>query len=260
MPATDLALLAEAAEAGGRIAMRFFGRNPENWDKGGGAGPVSEADLAIDRMLRGELLAARPGYGWLSEESEDDMARLRAERVFVVDPLDGTRAFLAGERNFALSLAVAEAGAVTAAVVHLPALGRTYRAARGAGAERDGEAIAPSRRERLAGASVLAPRHSVAPEWWPGGIPEFRRAFRSSIAYRLCLAAEGAFDAMLTLKDSWEWDVAAGSLIAAEAGAIVTTREGEAPRFNKPEPRTAGMIAAPAPLHRAIMARLVPRP
>jgi myo-inositol-1(or 4)-monophosphatase len=259
LPGTDLALLAEAAESAGRIAMRFFGRNPETWDKGGGAGPVSEADLAIDRMLRGELLAARPGYGWLSEESEDDPARLGAERVFVVDPLDGTRAFLAGERTFALSLAVAEAGAITAAVVYLPALGRTYRAERGAGAERDGAAIAASRRERLAGASVLAPRHSVAPEWWPGGIPEIRRAFRSSIAYRLCLAAEGAFDAMLTLKDTWEWDVAAGSLIAAEAGAVVTTRAGEPPRFNKPQPRTAGMIAAPDPLHRAIMARLAGR-
>ncbi len=256
MPATDLVLLTEAAEAAGRIALRYFGQRPQTWEKGGGAGPVTEADLEIDRMLRTELRAARPDYGWLSEETEDGPARLTAERAFIVDPLDGTRAFLAGEPSFAVSLAVAEQGRVTAGVVHLPKLGRTYAAAAGQGARRDGALIHPSGVVRLDGATVLAPKNNFVPEYWPNGVPAIRRHFRPSLAYRLCLAAEGRFDAMLTLKDTWEWDVAAGTLIAAEAGAVVTTREGEAPVFNRELPHLPGIVVAGKALHAQIMARL----
>ncbi len=258
MPATDLGLLVEAAEAAGRIALRHFGRSPETWVKEGGAGPVTEADLEIDRMLRAELIGARPDYGWLSEETEDGPARLEAERAFVVDPLDGTRAFIAGEGNFAHSLAVVERGRVTAGVVHLPKLGRTYTAALGQGARRDGVPIRASGQAEADGARVLTPSHSLRPEHWPGGVPRVSRHFRTSIAYRLCLAAEGRFDAMLTLRETWEWDVAAGSLAAAEAGAVVTTATGEAPVFNRAVPRLPGIVAAGPALHRALMARLRP--
>jgi myo-inositol-1(or 4)-monophosphatase len=258
LPAADLKLLVEAAEAAGRIALRHFGRRPEIWDKADGAGPVTEADLEIDRMLRAELLAARPGYGWLSEETEDGPERLEAERAFVVDPLDGTRAFIAGEASFAHSLAVVERGLVTAGVVHLPKLGRTYTAALGQGAWRDGVPIRASGRETVEGARVLAPSANFRTELWPGGMPLVARHFRPSIAYRLCLAAEGRFDAMLTLRETWEWDVAAGSLAAAEAGAIVTSAAGEAPAFNRAVPRLAGIVAAGPVLHRALMERLCP--
>jgi myo-inositol-1(or 4)-monophosphatase len=258
LPATDLGLLVEAAEAAGRIALRHFGRSPETWAKDDGAGPVTEADLEIDRMLRAELLAARPGYGWLSEETEDGPERLAAERAFVVDPLDGTRAFLAGEPSFAHSLAVVERGRVTAGVVHLPKLGRTYTAALGQGARRDGVPIRASGREAVEGARVLAPANNFRPEHWPGGMPRVARHFRPSIAYRLCLAAEGRFDAMLTLRETWEWDVAAGSLAAAEAGATVTSARGEVPTFNREVPRLAGILAAGPALHRALMERLRP--
>lgn len=257
MPAhDDLALLSEAAEAAGRIALRYFGRGPETWDKGGGAGPVTEADLEIDRMLRSELRRARPSYGWLSEETEDGPERLEAERVFIIDPLDGTRAFLNGEENFAHSLAVAERGVMTVGVVHLPKLGHVYAAARGKGARRNGAPIRPTAAARLDGATMLSPKNNFAPEHWRGGVPALRRHFRASLAYRLCLAAEGRFDAMMTLKDTWEWDIAAGTLIASEAGAVVTTRHGTAPVFNNAVPMLPGIVAAGRVLHAAILDRL----
>lgn len=248
-------LLMDAARASGEIALRHFRRAPEVWEKPG-LGPVSAADLEIDAMLRGELLAARPGYGWLSEESEDGPARLEAERVFIVDPIDGTRAFVAGEKSWAHSLALVERGRVIAGVVHLPMLERIYAAAAGSGARVNGTPIAPSARADLAGASVLANAAQLEPRHWPGGVPGFRRHFRPSLAYRLCLAAEGRFDAMLTLGNAWEWDLAAGDLIAREAGAVVTTREGVAAVYNNPRPQIPGMIAAGPALHAAILAWL----
>jgi myo-inositol-1(or 4)-monophosphatase len=257
----DLALLGAAAEAAGEIALRHFGRKPETWDKGGGAGPVSEADLEIDRMLRAELLAARPGYGWLSEETADTPERLGRERVFVVDPIDGTRAFLKGEPVFAHSLAVVEAGRVVAGVVHLPKLGRTYAAAEGEGARANGAPIRPSARREVDDATVLSAAAAFAPEHWAGPVPRMERHFRPSLAYRLCLLAEGRFDAMLTFRETWEWDIAAGDLIAREAGAAVTTRAGAAPRYNTPAAQVAGVVAAgAAPLHRALLDRLAAVP
>lgn len=256
MPETDLALLLQAAEASGRIALGHLGRRPDTWEKPGGQGPVTEADLEIDRMLRAELTAARPDYGWLSEESRDDPGRLGAHRVFIVDPIDGTRAFVAGEPGYAHALAVAEAGRVIAGVVHLPALERTYAATEGAGATLNGAPIAASRSDALATARVLASAQALAPEHWPGGVPNAERHFRTSIAYRLCLVAEGRFDAMVTLRDTWEWDVAAGDLIAREAGAVVTTREDRVALYNRAPPVVPGMIAAGAALHAEIIGRL----
>ncbi|MBL9052808.1 MAG: 3'(2'),5'-bisphosphate nucleotidase CysQ, partial [Tabrizicola sp.] len=110
MPVPDLDLLTEAARAAGRIALGFWRKDPKVWDKGAEHGPVTEADLAVNDMLKTRLQAARPGYGWLSEETPDDTARLDSDWVFIIDPIDGTRAFVAGEENFAHSLAVAHRG------------------------------------------------------------------------------------------------------------------------------------------------------
>ena len=256
---TDLALLAEAAEAAGRIALRFWRRNPEAWDKPEGAGPVTEADLAVDRMLREELRLARPHYGWLSEESEDEPARLEAERVFIVDPIDGTRAFMAGEETWSHSLAVAERGRVVAGVVRLPVTGAVYAAAAAGPATLNGRPLAVSRRAALAEATLLASGAAMRPEHWVGGqAPPVRRVFRASIAYRLGLVAEGRFDAMLATGGTWEWDIAAGSLIVARAGGRVTDRAGAEIAFNAPLPRTRGVIAAPPLLHAALRANLAP--
>lgn len=256
MPATDLALLLEAAQAASAVALRHFGKAPDSWDKPEGQGPVSDADLEVDRLLRAELTAARPDYGWLSEETADGPARLGAERVFVVDPIDGTRAFLAGEKAWAHSLAVVEHGRVTAGVVLLPMLGRTYAAELGAGATCNGAPIAVSPRRELEAARVLATATQLQPHHWPNGVPAVERHFRPSLAYRLCLAAEGRFDAALTFRDAWEWDLAAGDLILREAGAVVTTRAGDPPHYNNPRPLIPGLIAAGPSLHALIMARL----
>ncbi len=256
MPEADLALLEEAAQAAGEIALRHFGADPRVWEKPGGHGPVTAADIEIDQMLRAELSRARPGYGWLSEESEDDGSRLSFERVFIVDPIDGTRAFIAGESSWAHSLAVCEAGRVVAGVVHLPKLNRTYVASAGGGAWLNGTRIAASAREDLEDARVLANAAQLDLRHWKGSAPRLDRHMRPSLAYRLCLAAEGRFDVMLTFRDAWEWDVAAGDLIAREAGATVTTRHGDRPIYNAAVPLVPGLIVAGPVLHRAILARV----
>ena len=255
MPGRDLALLIDAAREAGKIAAHYWDRSPRKWDKPGGHGPVTEADMEIDRMLRQTLTAARPDYGWLSEETEDGTARLHRAATFIVDPIDGTRSFIDGDRNFAHSLAVAKDGQVQAGVVFLPMLDRLYSAERGQGATLNGAPIAVSTPVGETAATLLATRHALAPENWPGGVPPVRRRFRPSLAYRLSLVAQGRFDGMLGFHGCWEWDIAAGSLIAAEAGARVTDRDGAALRFNNREPLLPGIIVAPPGLHAALMAR-----
>ncbi|MDZ4089069.1 MAG: 3'(2'),5'-bisphosphate nucleotidase CysQ [Tabrizicola sp.] len=257
MPARDLALLTDAAREAGRIAMRYWRKDPQVWDKGGEHGPVTEADLAVNDMLKAKLLAARPDYGWLSEETPDSADRLAVDTVFIIDPIDGTRAFVAGEETWAHSLAVAHKGKVTAGVVYLPAIDRIYVASETSDPLRDGEVIRASGRDRLEGANILTTKANMVPEKWPGGVPEITRSFRASLAYRMCLAAEGRFDGMLTLRDAWEWDIAAGSLIAEKAGAVVTDRMGKALRFNAPTALAEGVLALPPKLHADAMARLV---
>ncbi len=256
MPESDLALLIEAAREAGRIALDYWRQRPEVWEKPDGAGPVTEADIAVNDMLAQVLRGARPGYGWLSEESEDDPARLVAEQVFIIDPIDGTRAFIAGEEGFSHSLAVVEAGVVTAGVVYLPAQNKMYAARMGAPATLNGAAIRPSAHAMAEAAQVLTTGAAMKPEHWPGGMPELLRVFRPSLAWRMCLVAEGRFDAMLTLRDAWEWDIAAGDLIARQAGARVTDRHGQPLRYNTAHPQAAGVVAAPEALHADLMTRL----
>ncbi len=257
MPVSDLDLLIDAAREAGRIARGYFRRSPGIWHKPDGAGPVTEADLEVNRMLHAELGRARPDYGWLSEETPDDAARLSARRTFIIDPIDGTRAFIEGDTSFAHSLAVAEDGHVTAAVVYLPMRDALYAATDTGPATLNGAAIAASDKAAAAGATLLTAKPNLAPEHWNGGMPPpMTRKFRASIAWRLCLVAEGRYDAMLTLRPSWEWDIAAGDLIARRAGATVTDRHGRNLRFNASDPRSAGVIAAPAPIWSEIRAGL----
>lgn len=256
MPARDLALLTEAAREAGRIALRYWRKDPKVWDKGGEHGPVSEADLAVNDMLKARLMDARPDYGWLSEETPDSTDRLAVDTVFILDPIDGTRAFIAGEETWAHSLAVAHRGKVTAGVVYLPALDCIYTASETSAPMKDGQVIRASWRDRLEGANILTTKANMAPEKWPGGVPEITRSFRASLAYRMCLAAEGKFDGMLTLRDAWEWDIAAGALIAERAGAVVTDQTGAALRFNSPGAQAKGVLALPAGLHAEALAHL----
>jgi myo-inositol-1(or 4)-monophosphatase len=252
--AADLALLHGAALRAGAIAQGYFRRDPQVQEKPGGAGPVTQADLEIDAMLRRDLLAARPDYGWLSEESPDAPDRLTRRRVFVVDPIDGTRAFIDGQPGFAHALAIVEDGAAVAALVHLPMLGLTYAAVLGQGATLNDAAMRVSERAQVPGARVLAARAPFHPDYWPGGVPDVARDFRPSLAWRMALVAEGAFDAMLTLRPTWHWDCVAGALLVAEAGGQVSDAQGAPLRFNTPDPRAAGVIAGGSALHSGLVA------
>lgn len=258
MPArdTDLDLLITAAQDSAAIAMRYFKRQIQIWDKGSDQGPVTEADLAVNQHLKAALTSARPDYGWLSEETPDDTVRLGKDKVFILDPIDGTRAFIAGEDNFAVSLAIAEAGIVTHGVVILPAKGRIYTAQRGKAAQCNGQAIRPSEGRALAQSRILATKANMAPEFWPKGVPDLQRSFRTSLAYRLCLVAEGRYDGMLTFRPTWEWDIAAGSLIVEAAGGVASDQSGQRLIFNRPEGKGPGVIAANAELHSALLDRL----
>jgi myo-inositol-1(or 4)-monophosphatase len=259
LPAADLDLLIDAARAAGRIALGYVGKEARRWDKPEGAGPVTEADLAVNTMLEERLRAARPDYGWLSEETEDDPERLTRERVFIVDPIDGTRSFIEGSETWAHALAVAEGGVVTAGVVYLPMRDLLYSAAAGQGAFLNESAIAPSARSTLDSAEILATRPNMDRLHWRGGqVPGFSRAHRPSLAYRMALVAQGRFDGMLTLRPCWEWDIAAGDLILREAGAICTDRRGAGLRFNNPHPTVDGVIAASTALHGRIREALSP--
>lgn len=259
MPATDLQLLIDAALEAGKIATRFSGATAERWDKPDGAGPVTEADLAVNAMLEQMLPAARPGYGWLSEETEDSPDRLSKDRVFIIDPIDGTRSFAEGSRTWAHSLAVAEQGVVTAAVIYLPLRDLLYAAAKGQGATLNQETINVTERCALDSAEVLAAKPNLQPRHWrQGQVPEFKRNYRPSLAYRMALVAQGRFDGMMTLRPSWEWDIAAGDLIIREASGMCSDRAGQPLRFNNALPRLNGVIAAGSGVYGLLSEQLEP--
>ncbi|WP_038650900.1 3'(2'),5'-bisphosphate nucleotidase CysQ [Roseicyclus elongatus] len=253
-PAEDLDLLIAAARTAGTIAQQHFRANPEIWQKGDES-PVTEADIAIDRVLRTDLLAARPGYGWLSEETEDDAERLDDDRVFILDPIDGTRAFIDGQDSYAHALAVAEHGRVIAGVVYLPEKDKLYAAARDLGATLNGQPIRASAQRSEAGAQLLATKPTMKEAHWPGGIPPVKRVYRPSLAYRMALVAEGHFDGMATFRPTWEWDIAAGAILIEESGGIVTDGHGRDLRFNRRHPQADGVLTASPGLHAALLGR-----
>ena len=261
MPESDLALLCAAAREAGALALRHAQRKPVVTMKPDAAGPVTDADLAVNALLKKRLTAERPHYGWLSEETPDSERRLGPEYTFIIDPIDGTRAFIDGSGDWAHSLAIARAGVIVAAAVFLPVKKTLYAAAAGQGATLNGAAIRVSPARSPDRANILTAKPTLDAIHWQGGTPPaFQRKFRSSLDWRLCLVAEGAFDGMLTLRPSWEWDIAAGALIVAEAGGTVTDRLGKALRFNNPHPQTDGVIAAPGGVHAGLRAALSDEP
>lgn len=256
MPERDLELLIDAARTSGEIATGFAIEHLKKWEKEDGAGPVTEADLAVNHFLEDELRNARPDYGWLSEESDDSNSRLGKHRAFIIDPIDGTRSFIEGSGTWAHSFAVVEEGVPIAAVVYLPMRNKLYAAARGQGATLNGKPIRANSRSQTAGAEILAARPVFEAKNWKGAQPDLIRAYRPSLAYRLALVAEGRYDGMLTLRRSWEWDIAAGALLLSEAGASVTDKRGQDLRFNKSDPMSNGVVATTSGIHADIINQL----
>jgi myo-inositol-1(or 4)-monophosphatase len=258
LPETDLALLVDAARRSGDIAKQYFQQDPDVTHKPDGAGPVTAGDLAVNAMLEGFLQAARPDYGWLSEETEDNPARLDTQRQFIIDPIDGTRAFIDGSEDWAHSLAITENGVPVAAAVYLPMRDMMFAACKGGGATLNDAPIQVSDAQMVE-ATVLGAKPNFDGRFWAGGVlPPIKRAFRSSLAYRLCLVAQGRFDGMITLRPSWEWDIAAGALIITEANGVVTDQHGADLCFNNGHPQVPGVLAAGKGLHVDLLARLEP--
>lgn len=230
------ALAAAAAALGKYQPGAVTAKRKANWD------PVTAADLEIDALLRDSLL--RNGEGWLSEETADDPARLRAERVWVVDPLDGTKEFVEGLPEWCVSVALVAAGEVIAAGVTNPAAAFTALGAARAGCWLNDERVAPSNSRQWAGCHVLASRSEVRRgEWmrWLGS--ELRVEAMGSVAYKLARVAAGLADATWTLVPKHEWDVAAGVGLVEAAGGWARTLDGFRPLFNQRHPWFPGLIA-----------------
>ena len=225
----------------------------------GDAGPEGEGPLEAVEVEQ-QSAEQRPDDGLLSEEEKDNPERLSNSRVWIIDPVDGTRAFIEGSDGFSHSLAIARRGQVTAAVVYLPIRDEIYTATAAGPALRNGMPLAPGPSAPLGKeTTIITSAASFAPHHWRGGdVPEVTRTFRSSLAWRLCLVAEGRFDIALSLRPAWEWDIAAGALIAARAGVISTDRTGAPLRFNRPTPQSNGLITAQPDLHRTLAAKILP--
>jgi myo-inositol-1(or 4)-monophosphatase len=255
MRATDI--LGAAALDAGALAMRFFRvgeRTSARVESKHGGSPVTEADFAVDDFLRTRLGGAFPGAALLTEEREDGPERLARSRLLIVDPIDGTRAFIAGDPRWAVSIALVEAGRPVAAIVHAPALGVTYAASRGGGARRNGALISVSTRTAIAGARVAGPKPIADAIGAEIGAPFILEPKAPSLAYRLCLVAGGLVDIGLASEKAHDWDIAAADLILEEAGARLVGLDGEGAIYNKRETRHGILLAAPLPLLGALVA------
>jgi myo-inositol-1(or 4)-monophosphatase len=253
--AADLALIRAAALEAGELALGLRKSDLKIQTKPGGS-PVTSADLALDALLKRRLGEARPDYGWLSEETADDRSRLAAGRTFVVDPIDGTIAYIKDRPWWTVSIAVVEAGMAVAGVVHAPAVGETYEAALGDGARLNGETIHVSGRTELEGCAMLSDAGMLRRPEWPQPWPPMRVETRNSVAYRLALTAAGAFDAVLAMSSKCDWDVAAGDLIAREAGAIVSDHGGGAYAYDQASCTKPSLVCAGPALYPLILERV----
>jgi myo-inositol-1(or 4)-monophosphatase len=248
-PEKDLDLLKAAVSEAGKIALKFFGGDYQRWTKEGGS-PVTEADLAVDTFLKDTLRCARPDYGWLSEESLDDPARLAARRIFVVDPIDGTIAFMKGRPHFTICAAVVENGRPIAGVVFNPAMDENFTAESGGGAFLNGAPIHAGARTEIAGCRLLG-NSQVFAGWPPMHIENF-----SSIAYRVALVAAGRFDAMISLTTKRDWDMAAADMILSEAGGQLVGADGQPLTYNLAPALQGASIAAGLGLITPLLAEL----
>lgn len=256
-------LVRDAAREAGTIAGRYFRLGLKTsarvWSKSGGS-PVTEADMAVDAFLKAELSQAVPEAGWLSEETADNPARLDRDLVWIVDPIDGTRAFLSGNQDWSVSIALLAHGRPLLGIVHAPAHGAFYEARRGHGAWRDGVPIAASAAKHLPGLSVAGPKGMIDRlEQRVGTLSRPPRI--PSLALRLARVAEGSVDAGLVSSNACDWDIAAGDLILQEAGGVLSRIDGPRPAYNQADPVHGELMASPRRLHPALVEAMTsPRP
>jgi myo-inositol-1(or 4)-monophosphatase len=246
-----LNLVHQTTREAGAMARGFFRQGAQStarmWSKAGGS-PVTEADVAVDAFLKVRLSQALPEAGWLSEETADDPSRLGRRLVWIVDPIDGTRAFIAGHPDWSVAVALLDEGRPVVGVVYAPAHDAFYEAERGAGARLNGAPIRVSARDTLPGIRVAGPKPQVERLERQAG-PVHRVERIPSLALRLVRVADGSIDAGLVSSDSRDWDLAAADLILAEAGGQVSDLEGRPLRYNRPDPIHGELLAASRRLH-----------
>jgi myo-inositol-1(or 4)-monophosphatase len=245
LPASDHAAIAATLTAAvrdaGALALTTFQGTLKHWTKGQQNSPVSEADLAVDALLKDRLYM--PGIAWLSEETEDDPARLQVRRVWVVDPIDGTRAYIAGLPDWTISVALVEDGRPIVAALFAPVADEFFAATLGAGATCNGAPIRVTSAATLAGARIAGPKRAM--EDLAQHEPTLAIQPRvASLALRLARVAQGSLDAAYAGGNSHDWDLAAADLLVHEAEGILTTLAGETAAYNRPEPVHGPLVAA----------------
>jgi myo-inositol-1(or 4)-monophosphatase len=250
-PSALSAILIDAVRGAGALALGMFGRELKTWTKNG-TSPVCEADIAVDRLLRERLAAAAPDYGWRSEESGDDPARLAARRVWIVDPIDGTRAYIRGLPDWTIAAALVDEGRPVLGVIFAPVLEGLFAAVAGGGASLNGTAILTSEGEKLDGARVAGPqRHLDRLGALVPGIETVPKIH--SLALRFARVAQGALDVAFAGRASNDWDLAAADLLVHEAGGALTDIEGRVLTYNRTEPVHEALVAAGRCRHRALL-------
>jgi myo-inositol-1(or 4)-monophosphatase len=252
---SDTLLRIRAALDEARNVLKRFTPGAVDFEHKSGHDPVTEADRAVDAVLRKNLL--RDGEGWLSEESVDDFARLDHARVWVVDPLDGTREFVAGIPEFCVSVAMVENGRPVAGGICNPGTDETFIGSRETGVTYNGKPAAPSVRDTLHGALVLASRSEVKRgEWKQFTSAPFQIRPMGSVAYKLALVSVGLADVTFTLTPKNEWDVAAGAALVLSSGGFLRTLENTELQCNNRNTLLSGLIACGPRLSRELMALL----
>jgi myo-inositol-1(or 4)-monophosphatase len=254
----ERAVAEAAAREAGAIVKRYYEKPIEQVvksDKGAGRDEnwLTQADSESDDLLKERLLGAFPDYGWLSEETRDSPERLAKERVWIVDPLDGTREFTLRVPEFCVCVALVEKGRPVVGVEYNPATDRLYSAALGAGTTLDGSPVRVSKTEHMALAQVLASRSEDKRGEWDPFKQYCHVVLTGSVAYKLAELSVGNGDATFTLTPKNEWDICAGTILVEEAGGQVTGLQGEPLVFNQPSPLRPGMIASNRVLHPLLM-------
>ena len=249
----DAALLIDTVRAAGDMARDMARSGVRRWTKPDGS-DVSEADIRIDGFLKERLTAARPDYGWLSEETPDSPARMARDMLWIADPIDGTRAFINGRQTWCVGAALIARGRPVAAAVHCPEAGEFFSAVAGGGAFLGAEPIAVTDARDLAGAQIAGNRKALAALQDTGIAGD--ASGELPLLLRLAHVAAGRIDGALSLGKRNDWDLAAGELLVLEAGGRVTTTAGEGYIYNRSTPWQQGLVAAGAKRHAALVATL----
>ena len=229
----EIKVAKEAALDAGNLILSFYKADYEIRDKGY-HNPVTTADHAADNRIKEILVQSFPEYGWLSEETVDSKDRLKNERVWVVDPLDGTKEFIEGVPHFVVSIALVENGIPIIGVLYNPVTSELFEAAMGNGAKLNNKNITCSSKDNLSGMIILNSRSETKKGLWDPYIDTFRKLKPiGSVAYKLGLIAAGKADIFASLRPKNEWDICAGNCIVNEAGGKLIDLYGEERKYNQ---------------------------